>query len=59
MIEMIKIRDVRGVQFKNRDPREWISCQKHQAVMYDVGVQFESDSGATLFCWDEIDKVIV
>ena len=56
---MLEIRKVKGVTFKTRDPRVWMSCAKHQAVMYDDGVQFESDSGATLFGWDSIESIIV
>ena len=59
---MIKVRDVRGVSFKSRiygNRAPWMSCAKHQAVMYDEGVQFESDGGATFFEWDAIDQVFV
>jgi hypothetical protein len=57
-----EICNVRGVKFKvgHIFYPTWMSDGKHQAVMYDCGVMFIDDGGASsCWGWDELEEVYV
>ena len=55
--QMLRIRKVRGIRLKNGEVR--MGDSKHEFILYDDGVQSESDGSANLWTWSEIAEVLV